>query len=598
MKRQLLIGIALGLLVQPGATDASRPAAELPGLPATPTDATVPTFGIVLAPGKLRASAADDATEIGTLVAGEVLRHYGETTDAFGRTWQIVADPAISQIQQMSLLVPFQEHELESGGGLAAFLNIAPPRPLPPASAEEGPPAPLLLLPLPERWWLDRIRAVGREHLPEFGEAYSVQAYRLSAAMAEWMIGFAGGREVLAPWPDQPLFGQLHIPVALPLVFRWNGAWELLDPPRLLLPFLSLLSNPALMADTKAPSIGGGVVIPCWRLVGALDAFGNLVGSVAAAPEPAERVTDGLLQQQWPADSLGRRNLEPALSEVAPDTMVMPKRLSPPVTRRGLLLEDRSPRQAVFVEQQISGSRIQQLRGRLLDFTVRARNVPSGEGSATVGIEIMAAEQRTVLGAPVGQRTTQVTVAFVVPEEAERIRVRILPTDPSVALEERGPVIIESAILQMSDWSLELPPEPLLLQRSEIVYYEPVRRLTRVPLVVSQRSPRELRAVWRAVERAGLTDQEREPLLAGELRPGMSPQHVRLAWGEPDAIHLVRSAGERWEYSTRSASFGSEGLVSWSLTELPPEEQALRCLSGVPDTPTSVPERPASIHGS
>jgi hypothetical protein len=237
----------------------------------------------------------------------------------------------------------------------------------------------------------------------------------------------------------------------------------------------------------------------------------------------------------------------------------------------GVLLSDVSQRQAVYLEQVIPEAITRQLRGRPVRARLMAR-AKGGEGAstATVALEVAAGSIRQSLSVQVGALPTPVELYLTIPEDAETITVRILPTDVSIAVVEGGSVVIDSATVVPAEWPDRLEAAPLLLRRIRTVTYRPAPRYTRATLVISERTPEELNRIWR--EAQNQSAQQLERILSGEVEVGMTERQVELAWGDPTSIN----AGDlsRWVWPDRAASFDDEGvLLAWSRQ---PEQELAR----------------------
>jgi hypothetical protein len=71
--------------------------------------------------------------------------------------------------------------------------------------------------------------------------------------------------------------------------------------------------------------------------------------------------------------------------------------------------------------------------------------------------------------------------------------------------------------------------------------------------------------------------------LAGELRHGMSPEQVRLAWGEPDEDTPAGQYGidRRWRYPDRYVAFAAGTVIAFAtVPEAAAKPSSLRCSGG------------------
>jgi hypothetical protein len=557
-------------------------------LPATPDDEPLPqAFFLEQAP--LMSEASGSATVMTEMASGSSLEYLGETTDDFGREWSIVAYPWKMQRYRQEFLAPFSKQEYSRVSGTTAVL-VAPASltaaAAPGAATASRPAAPSGSSP---SWWT-RVVALGPEYDLEFGDLVAVGAQTVPMAAAEEAIEILGGAEALGGWPSEPIAGQLHVPDVLPLLFRWNGSsWRLIEPVQFLEPSFGLLGNPTMELDRSRPERPGGFEVPCWRLVGALDARGAIAGSVEVAPavEPPDVEEDA-----WNPDSrTGLRNLTPVIWPTVSVSTETPPRVFAAGARRGILLRDDARRQAVYLQQDLGPEITDKLRGRELTLDVWARTPPNATASAAVGIDVEVGGERFSAGGTVSTSSTLVSVTFTVPEDAEWLTVRLLPLDTSLAVEQSGAAIFERAVLRLSTWPQVLDPSMIPLYRVQVFSYRPVHAYTRTPLAPTHRPIEEIERIWERVLASDWSLEDKQMVIAGRVRVGMTTEQVGLSWGEPDATALagdVPGLELRWDYEDRSAAFAGGELVSWSVRVPPPEvEAAMRC----PCTETA-PERP------
>ena len=576
------LAVAAALVALAGAARVGAPADRALGPPGPLTPGIDRLHALLLEPAQLLEEPDITAQEKGLIESGEVVLYYGETTDAFGRTWSIVGDPHAWVRQETWYAIPARAEEVLTQTGKISLLSGLPaPQPLLAAGAMLA--ALRTPLQVAADWWQLAVQ-IDAAYLPEFGETVGIGAVRVPRAVAQDAVDLVGGREALGPWPETPGFGRLHVSPVLPLVFRYaSGGWELGDAPVSLSPALSLVANPELTIDTTQPSESTGVTLWCWRLMGALDPRGIPVGRLGEAPPAPARASTKARRE---IDAyLGLQDLTARLTPVATATMLAPRQLRPETIPRGVLLEDNSRRQAVYLEQVLAPGITEALRGRPVRLQVLARAVPQAEGSATatLGIEIEAGTLREANNAQVGLLSSTLQLEVTIPEDAPTIVVRLLALDRSIAVQEGGSGVFERVELTPAEWPRRLDPTSLLLRRVRLVTYSPARRFTRAPLAVSERGIQRLQATWKELLAGDWTSQQRRSLLAGELGARMSPQEVRLAWGEPDSRYLSPDGLRRWDYADRSAAFDSEeGLIAWTRDLRRTKPEPARCAARFP----------------
>lgn len=545
MRRLLLPALLAALGVTAASSAADLPAVALP----------VPgTLAVMLAGGDLRRAADPTAVLRTRLEAGQVVVYYGETSDAFGRTWSVVGDPGAYRREQTWLVFPDILGGPPPVGPPLAFLRGlgAPP---------ESDAASTRAVRVPFGWWRE-VEPLTLAEPPALGELLGVPAYRVRADHVEEAVRLIGGPEALGPWPQDPVLGQIHVSPRLSVIWIYRDGWGTGEQPRSLSPVMSLLPNPLLTVDRRAPRESTGFSLPCWTLVGALDPAGVPVGGIDEAPEEPARIPGAARAE----DPLGASDLSARAWPVADEEMAAPRRVLLQGNEPGIELEDNSTRQAVYLEQTLSSETTRLLRGREVRLHVLARATPQGEATSrvAVSIELVAGSERATHSMQVGRRAVPLTATLTVPEDAETITVRLIPQDRSIAVSERGVLVFDSASLAPADWPLELTPDPLPLRRALVVGYAPARGFTRAPLAVSERPIEELREAWLGMRGSERDDEVRRGILAGELRRGMSPADVRLAWGEPESRAATDSL-ERWEWPDRSAAFTADGgVISWT----------------------------------
>ena len=144
--------------------------------------------------------------------------------------------------------------------------------------------------------------------------------------------------------------------------------------------------------------------------------------------------------------------------------------------------------------------------------------------------------------------------------------VRLLSVDKSVAVEQRGTVIIDRVALRLAEWNPQPPSAVFPLHKVSVLTYEGRPLYTRAAVAVSQRSARELRELWPAVAAADWSEEDKKLILAGQLRHGMIPEQVRLSWGEPEEqLELGTPPGSinTWMYDDRQATFDGDNLLGF-----------------------------------
>ena len=391
--------------------------------------------------------------------------------------------------------------------------------------------------------------------------------------------------------------GELLVAGPVELVLqRWHGAWQSTSPARSLQPMIGLLGNPTFVVDENAPREITGRPASCWSLVGGLGPLGERAGRLDLASPVLPDTTPALEAPR----GLGFIDLTRLIVPTAPLEMVVPRRALPDAQLSGVLLEDSSKRQAVYLEQSLPPAIIHKLRGRRVRLVADARAAPSGDLSptATIGLEIQVGAVRESVSAAVAGRTTRVTLEADVPLDAETLTVRLLPLDITIAVQETGSAIFDRATLMPIEWPDHLTTRPLLLRPARVVSYAPAQLFTRALFAPSLRPAEELTAVWPEIAESSWSEEEKRKLLVGELAAGMSRQMVRLAWGDPPDRARRPGGLSRWDYPNRSAAFTDEdGLISWTRGAEAEVEAGTRCfvdlLPGVParETPEAAVQR-------
>ena len=170
---------------------------------------------------------------------------------------------------------------------------------------------------------------------------------------------------------------------------------------------------------------------------------------------------------------------------------------------------------------------------------------------------------------------------------------RLLAADRSVAREQRGSVIFERVSLRLATWTAEPTASSVVLYRITANTFEGAVLHTRAPMVVTARSAEEVEQVWAEVAATEWSSEDKQLVLAGEIRHGMSEEQVRLAWGEP--LEQTRSEaggnGSRWDYADRDAVFAAGSVIAFRPPRREIRDQpefALMCPGAVAVLPADV----------
>ena len=584
----LICGVALLLSGRSMASSQGEPQESLAGqevvrglfgpLPAA-VAAEPPPRAFFLEPAPLRTEATGRAVPVSTMPAGSSLEYFGMGADDFGREWSVVAYPWKLERHRQVFLAPFNEWEYSQVSGTTAVIT-PPARVASGASRDEPTRGGADTASATSNPWWTRVVAIGPEYDLEFDDLVGVGARTVPLEVAQEAIEILGGVQELGAWPEEPIMGQLHVPELLPLLFRWNGTiWRLVRPVQYLGPAFGLLGNTALELDRTGPQAPGGFDVPCWRLIGAMDARGAVAGSVEAAPAipPPEDEANA-----WKPDTrTGLRNLTSVVWPTVTAATAVPPRVFASTPPGGVILRDDARRHAVYLQQDLGPEIVGKLQGRELSLDVWARTPPNATASAVIGVDVEVGGERFSTGGTVNENTTLVSVTFTIPEGAEWLTVRLLPLDTSLAVEQAGAAVFERAVLRLSTWPQTLDPSVIPLHRVTVSSYRPARVYARTPLAVSTRPISDIERIWDRVMSSDWSLENKQLVLAGRVRTGMSPEQVGLSWGEPTVTAL---AGEipgldlRWDYEDRSAAFAGGELVSWTVRVPPPEEDtAKRC---------------------
>jgi hypothetical protein len=632
----LIAGAAFGADEQASGTDqqSSGTDQQASGASGEGVAAAQGVRAVLLEDADLFASPTSDGDIVVRLPAGSLLGYGGQTTDAFGRAWFTVHDPFRSLPRQQEWLAPFGAAELLAFGGRAAVLADRMP-PLT-AGGARGAAATVALLaasataaaqPQQTAWWAPATELTFG-HAPTFDGVVALSAAAVEEAHVREAVELLGGRETLADWPSDPLPGELFVPSRLPVVFVFDGSeWRLLRPARLLGEALNLLDNPLFLRDLTAPQLAGGPAIACWELIGALTPRGEPAGSIQVAPArtPPRGALLASLPEVGDPNPANAPPLIQGLLPPAPALARVPPRVDPSPVPAGVQIHDDDGRQAVYLEQTLDSALTRRLRGRAVVLDVVARTPAAAQSAATFGVNIQinggpatvaaarsAAARAISTGDPAGgatvpsaaaagsadtvaaaagrlQLSTSFTVdanplrfpyPFTVPEDAESITVRLLPLDRSIAVDQQGAVIFERVALRLAHWPGRPPAASLLLNRVTATTWEGERLHTRSPIALTTRPAEEIETVWPQVAASDWSIEDKQLVLAGELRHGMSPEQVRLAWGEPEEDTQPGQYGidRRWRYPDRYVAFAAGTVIAFAPV---PEEAAkppsLRC---------------------
>jgi len=566
-----------GLGVSPSGQSGDAPIADTDHLrwPSPPDGGP---SAVLLEEALLREGADETLEPRATLPAGTVVGFQARVRDAFGRPWSRISDPTTQVQETLRVLAPFGRERLERWDRTAAFLEIPaapPPGPAagtPPTAGQGGPVAPAT--PPPSEAWWTRVVFLGPEHLPAFVGARGADAAVVPGPVLDDVLALVGGLSNLGPFPEEPLPGQLFVPAFLPLILRFDGArWVPTEPALLQGPAPGLLGNPDLAPETGSPAGPLGPPIPCWRLIGGRGPEGNVVGTVAVQPatpaSPGVPGAAGIGPGSGPGGAGGPAGpsggpsggLDLPLQRLwptAPRSAAVPARLPGPEPVPGIRLRDDTYEQAVQLAQDLHPDLVRRLRGRELVLEVVARAPPRSTGPAALGIAVLAGDERFQAGQTVGTRSTTASLTFTVPPDAESLSVRLLPLDVSVAIEQQGEVLLETARLRPAGWPSSYRAEVLLLHEVVATVWPDATRYVRAELAVTDRPREEARELWAEIRDRDWDLETVRAVLAGRAVQGMSPGQVLAAWGEPERrVRGADAAGldERWDYADRSAAF-------------------------------------------
>lgn len=539
---------------------------------------------VLLEDGDFFSSPSSDGDIVARFPAGTILDYVGETTDEFGREWFTVRHPQRIERRRDVYLTNLDGRRFADLGYRAAVLADRQPIVVAARAPRSVAGAPRQRLPPP--WW-EPVAVVARGHNATFDAVLAISARAPGEDDLLEAIDLLGGLEAIATWPASALPGELFVPAMLPALFQFEGAeWRLARPVRLLGDSISLLGNPRFVVDPEAPTFAGGPVLHCWSLVDSLDPMGVLAGSVQVAP-PVEVVRRGRVPGGGAAAAPATTSVvPPAIRQLLappPPTMLVPPRVDPPAPPDGVLLEDVHSQQAVYLEQTLGLALTRRLRGKSLVLDVVTRNPPRAASAATLGvdIEVRFADERpgehfatsfSSSAAPV-----RAEFPFDIPADAETITVRLLAADRSVAREQRGAVIFERATLRLATWAAEPAASSVVLYRITANAFEGAQLHTRAPIVVTARPAEEVEQVWVELAATDWSSADKQQVLAGEIRHGMSEEQVRLSWGEPFERTMSDAAGggRRWDYADRDVVFAGGSVIAFR-----PRRREIRDRSG------------------
>ena len=125
------LAVAAALVALAGAARVGAPADRALGPPGPLTPGIDRLHALLLEPAQLLEEPDITAQEKGLIESGEVVLYYGETTDAFGRTWSIVGDPHAWVRQETWYAIPARAEEVLTQTGKISLLSGLPaPQPL------------------------------------------------------------------------------------------------------------------------------------------------------------------------------------------------------------------------------------------------------------------------------------------------------------------------------------------------------------------------------------------------------------------------------------------------------------------------------------
>lgn len=526
---------------------------------------------VLLEDGNFFSMPSSDGEIVAHFPAGTILDYAGEATDDFERTWFLVRHPEKSERRSDVYLTNLDQHRLAGLGYRAVVLANREPgvaAPIPPPTIAGGP-----KLPLPSPWWRP-VAMLELGHSATFNGVLAITARAPEERDLHEAIDLLGGREAIAMWPKDPLPGELFVPAMIPALFQFDGVeWRLARPVRLLGDAISLLGNPTFETDPEQTTLAGGPTLHCWSLIGSLDPAGRPAGSVRVAPravDPSPPVV--LLEAGRGAAPVTTRVIPPTIATLFPYKMLIPPRVDAYTPSNGIVLQDVHSQQAAYVEQTLRRASTRALRGKSLVLDLVTRNAPGASAASSFGIDIEIRFSDDKLpehfsgSFPSSDSAGHVAFPFDVPMDADTITVRLLVADRSVAREQRGSVIFDRASLRLASWESEPPASSVVLHRITANAFEGAPLYTRARLVVTPRGVEQIEQVWAEIVETEWSKEDKQRILAGEIRHGMGEQQVRLSWGEPSKQTQFGAEGndKRWDYADRYAVFADGNIIAFS----------------------------------
>lgn len=525
---------------------------------------------VLLEDGDFYSVASSDGEIIARFPAGTVLDYGGEATDDFGRTWFTVRHPQRFERRRDDYLTNLDHRRFAGLGYRTAVLANRLPGVTAPISAPTIAGAPLP--PPPPPWW-EPVGMLELGHNATFTAVLAITARAPEERDLFEAIDLLGGMEAIAGWPADPLPGELFVPAIVPALFQFDGGeWRLAQPVRLLGDSISLLGNPRFAVDVEKPTFAGRPALHCWSLIGSLDPAGKLAGSVrVASPAVAPSPPAVLLEAGRGAAPATTSATPPTIATLFPYTMLIPRRVDSYKPPGGIVLQDAHSQQAVYLEQTLRPPSTRMLRGKSLILDLVTRNAPGAAAAATFGIDI---EIRFAGGHPSEHFSTSfpssddaghVAFPFDVPADAETITVRLLVADRSVAREQRGSVVFERASLRLASWAFEPKASSVVLYRITATAFEGASLHTRAAIAVTTKTAEQVEQVWADIVATEWSREDKQRVLAGEIRHGMSEEQVRLSWGEPLEQTTTGATGDdnRWDYADRYAVFADGSIIAF-----------------------------------
>ena len=526
---------------------------------------------VLLEDGNFFSMPSSDGEIVAHFPAGTILDYAGEATDDFERTWFMVRHPEKSERRSDVYLTNLDQHRLAGLGYRAVVLANREPgvaAPIPPPTIAGGP-----KLPLPSPWWRP-VAMLELGHSATFNGVLAITARAPEERDLHEAIDLLGGREAIAMWPKDPLPGELFVPAMIPALFQFDGVeWRLTRPVRLLGDAISLLGNPTFEIDPEQTTLAGGPALHCWSLIGSLDPAGRLAGSVRVAPRSVDSSPPVvLLEAGRGAAPVTTRVIPPTIATLFPYKMLIPPRVDSYTPSNGVVLQDVHSQQATYVEQTLRRASTRVLRGKSLALDLVTRNAPGASAAASFGIDIEIRFSDDKLpehfsgSFPSSDNAGHVAFPFDVPMDADTITVRLLVADRSVAREQRGSVIFDRASLRLASWESEPPASSVVLHRITANAFEGAPLYTRARLVVTPRGVEQIEQVWADIVETEWSKEDKQRILAGEIRHGMGEQQVRLSWGEPSKQTQFGAEGndKRWDYADRYAVFADGNIIAFS----------------------------------